>query len=254
MVPPSYGTFVLTACILVTAGTAVAAIRRGWDRRGVAVTLGVCVAAMFAGARLLSVAAGEDALPSVADPGFHGFSLYGGLVLAAIFGGTAAHRYRIPVTAFGDVLAPLLGVGIAVVRIGCFVAGCCFGRETTLPWGVRFPALSPAHLYQLREPGGDFFTVRPVHPTQLYELTAALVCSGIAGYFLKRKSAPGTAAAAFGILFTAFRLGNHYLRQPVSPIDASAVAYPLFYGVILASGVCLVGYLRRTRERRLGVK
>ena len=44
-------------------------------------------------------------------------------------------------------------------RVGCFLNGCCYGRPTTLPWGVKFPPGSFASLE---------FGDTPVHPSQLY--------------------------------------------------------------------------------------
>ena len=46
-----------------------------------------------------------------------------------------------------------VAASIAVGRLGCFVAGCCYGCETTVPWGVVFPQHGSL----------------PRHPTQLYE-------------------------------------------------------------------------------------
>lgn len=65
----------------------------------------------------------------------------------------------------GDSFAVPTAVAVAIGRLSCFVAGCCHGTPTNLPWGVRF---------QLAD-GGQ--TLR--HPTQLYEslfhLTLALI-------------------------------------------------------------------------------
>ncbi len=59
---------------------------------------------------------------------------------------------RLPVAEVCDYFAPLVLLGAALHRaFGCFLAGCCLGRATELPWGVTFPGMEDA-----------------VHPTQLY--------------------------------------------------------------------------------------
>jgi phosphatidylglycerol:prolipoprotein diacylglycerol transferase len=56
----------------------------------------------------------------------------------------------------GDTFAAPVAVAVAIGRLACFQAGCCYGTPTELPWGVVFPtALDDATL--------------PRHPTQLYE-------------------------------------------------------------------------------------
>jgi phosphatidylglycerol:prolipoprotein diacylglycerol transferase len=97
----------------------------------------------------------------------YGHVFYGGYLGAVIF---ASLFYRIakqPVLRFLDIAATYMPLGLALHRaVGCFCAGCCFGRPTTLPWGVRFPPAAPATAT---------FGPVPVHPTQLYEAAAVLL-------------------------------------------------------------------------------
>jgi len=51
----------------------------------------------------------------------------------------------------GNLFAPAVAIGVAIGRLGCFFRGCCYGKQTILPWGVNF---------------GDGILR---HPTQLYE-------------------------------------------------------------------------------------
>ena len=81
----------------------------------------------------------------------------------------------IPSLELANLVAPSLAVGQALGRVGCFLVGDDYGRETDLPWGIAFPD------------GIDPIDV-PVHPTQLYE-TAWL---GLTGALLwkRRKTSP----------------------------------------------------------------
>ncbi len=89
-----------------------------------------------------------------------GFSLMGGLVLAVAVGLLACRRTGLDPWRLADAFTPGLFVGLAVMRIGCFLAGCCFGVESTVPWAVQFPYGSPA--FQRSQGGEADSCLRPV--------------------------------------------------------------------------------------------
>ncbi|MBP7867688.1 MAG: prolipoprotein diacylglyceryl transferase [Acidobacteria bacterium] len=153
------------------------------------------------------------------------------LLAAAGFAVYARVRSIPPVPAL-DVLVPILAVCFGVVRcLGCYLAGCCHGAPTTLPWGVVFPPGSPAHaLY----PG------TPVHPAQLYLGLSALAVGALAlAPPVRRRAAPGVAAgAALGTtaavyLIVTFHRGDippdrlPWLRGGAAFLALAALALPL---------------------------
>jgi len=71
--------------------------------------------------------------------------------------------YRLPIFKLADLVSPSIALGIFFGTIGCFLAGCCYGKETSLPWGVTFT--NPNSLARLNV---------SIHPTQLYEAVSAL--------------------------------------------------------------------------------
>jgi len=90
---------------------------------------------------------------------------YGGLVLAFLVGLWYMRRHRLPVWATADAIAPGVALGHVVGRMGCLLAGCCYGTPTLLPWGITFSdpfaaanVGTPLHL--------------ALHPTQLYDAAA----------------------------------------------------------------------------------
>ena len=87
---------------------------------------------------------------------------YGGLVTAVVIAVLYAWRAKLTFAKLGDVYAAPLALGHAIGRLGCFSAGCCYGKPTAMPWGVVFT--SP-YAHQLV---GTPLNV-PLHPTQLYE-------------------------------------------------------------------------------------
>ena len=63
---------------------------------------------------------------------------YGGLILAVAVGFYLIRKYQLPFWTTCDLFAPGIALGHTVGRLGCFFAGCCYGRETHVPWAVTF--------------------------------------------------------------------------------------------------------------------
>ncbi|MBM4265245.1 MAG: hypothetical protein FJ144_01310 [Deltaproteobacteria bacterium] len=147
-----------------------------------------------------------------------GLRIGGGLVLAVAFLG-----FVVPRVAGGalsgahllDALVPLAGVAIALGRLGCFAAGCCFGVPTGVVWSVRHPPGSEAywnHVAQglIPEDGGASLAV---HPLPLYLGGAALVASAASLAARRFGSRPGTPALVFAATLSALRLAVEPLRE-----------------------------------------
>jgi phosphatidylglycerol:prolipoprotein diacylglycerol transferase len=96
---------------------------------------------------------------------------YGGLIVAVLVAMWYMWRHRMPLWSVSDVFAPGIALGHVIGRVGCFFAGCCFGRPTDVPWAVTFRSE-----YAERYVGTIVNT--PIHPTQLYEAGANLVILG----------------------------------------------------------------------------
>src|SRR5438477_3296343 len=90
---------------------------------------------------------------------------YGGLILAVIVAVWYIRRVGLPLWTTCDVFAPGLALGHVVGRFGCFFAGCCYGRPTTVAWGITFK--DPFAALNAGTPLDI-----PLHPTQLYEAGA----------------------------------------------------------------------------------
>jgi phosphatidylglycerol:prolipoprotein diacylglycerol transferase len=237
----AYSFFTAAALAAVVAGSYLYARKRGFKSADALLMLLGMGLSVFIGARLFNVFVNFGRY--VEDPSrifsltASGFSLYGGIVLAIPAGLLIARLRKIPLMKFADTVTPFMGIGIALMRIGCFLNGCCFGKETNLSWAVKFPPLSPAHLHQLSENVFAHFEVSPVHPTQIYEFIAALFGTFLAFMILKKKRPDGTAFLLFGIFFSAFRWFNMQFR--VLPYSDAIINlwYPLFYAVIIIVGV-----------------
>ncbi len=158
-----------------------------------------------------------------------GFSVFGA-VLAVPLGYLYCRIVKLNVWKMADSTAIFLGFAIALMRVGCFLNGCCFGKATTVPWGVNFPDLSRAHIHQMANyPLGFLSGPVAVHPTQLYELFAALLGSTLAFWLIKKQVKSGIAFLIFATSFSFFRLVNNFLRVPPETFDMPFLFYPMFY-------------------------
>jgi phosphatidylglycerol:prolipoprotein diacylglycerol transferase len=93
---------------------------------------------------------------------------YGGLVAALVVGLLLVKRYRLPVWKTGDLIAPGVALGHVIGRMGCLMAGCCYGRPTTVPWAITFH--NPLASLNLGTPLDV-----PLHPRQMYHAGAELI-------------------------------------------------------------------------------
>ena len=78
-----------------------------------------------------------------------GLELAGGVVVAIIVILFYMWYHKLPIRRYLDVLAIGLMLVLVFGRIGCFLNGCCYGKPTELPWGVRFPYGSFAYHSQI---------------------------------------------------------------------------------------------------------
>lgn len=93
---------------------------------------------------------------------------YGGLIAAVVVALWYLRRHRMPVWSVTDAFAPGIALGHVIGRMGCFFAGCCYGRSTDVPWAVTFTSE-----YAAQNVGTPLNV--PLHPTQLYEAGAELL-------------------------------------------------------------------------------
>jgi len=247
----AYTTGMVVAFVIFLVGGWSIARRRGLPAGKVFVCLAAILTSSLVGARLLHAACRlhlyreNPELIWGLDLGRFAFQ---GAVLAAIPTGWIGCRLLgIDVFRLADALAPGLALGIASMRIGCFLAGCCFGNETDLPWGVTFPTGSPAHLHQtVNSPGRLFQPPAAVHPTQLYESLAALVAAGLAVRLGRDQFPSGTAFLVSAIWVAAFQGINSFLRAPADLSSPIEIAYPLFsVGFLVAGATVLLGRRHR---------
>jgi len=130
---------------------------------------------------------------------------YGGLLGGVLVGYLLMKRYQLPWWKTADAFAPGLAVGNFFGRQGCFAAGCCWGKPTTLPWGVKFSDLG----HQITGVPTDTY----LHPTQLYESFAMLLVFFFLFWLHKRKRFNGQVILAYALLYSAIRFSIEFVRD-----------------------------------------
>lgn len=130
---------------------------------------------------------------------------YGGFLGAVLAGYFLIRKYALPWWKTADAFAPGIALGQAIGRQGCFAAGCCWGKPTSLPWGVRFTE------------AGHEVTGVPIdvhlHPTQLYESFAALGIFIFLFWLHKRKRFSGQVILFYGVLYAITRFTIEFFRD-----------------------------------------
>ena len=134
-----------------------------------------------------------------------GGAFYGGLAFAVALALGYSWRYRLDFAALADVYAPGLALGHAVGRLGCFSAGCCWGKPASVAWAVIFTDPYSARLVGV--PLGV-----PLHPTQLYEALAEGVIFLLLLALWRRRRYPGEIFAAYLFLYALARFAIEFYR------------------------------------------
>lgn len=130
---------------------------------------------------------------------------YGGLIGAVLTGYFLMKRYKLPWWKTADACAPGIAIGNFFGRQGCFAAGCCWGKPTSLPWGVKFTELG----HQITGVPTDVY----LHPTQLYESFAMLIVFLFLLWMHRRKRFSGQVILLYALLYSIVRFAIEFVRD-----------------------------------------
>ncbi len=123
-----------------------------------------------------------------------GLVFFGGFLAALATALIFMKKHALPVLTTCDLLAPSLALGHFFGRLGCFFAGCCYGKQCDLPWAVSF-----SHPDSLAPVGV------PLHPTQLYSALSNLMIFGVLWFWRRRKSVDGQVLWLYILLYGILR-------------------------------------------------
>lgn len=194
----TYGLFVASGFLLGIAWSMREARARGLDTNMLSDLAFTIILGAILGARLLYVLINPTYFwhnPQEIVMFWKGGLVFsGGAIVATLCALVFLKRRKQDIWVWMDVLAPGLGLGEAIGRIGCLAAGCCFGATCSLPIAITFhnhDSLAPLNI--------------PLHPTQIYHSLAGLICFGIVLALKPRMRVSGQLMGVFLILFGGFR-------------------------------------------------
>lgn len=131
----------------------------------------------------------------------NGFVVYGAVIFGALSVIGFSKKYKWNPLELLDMVAPPVVFAQGIGRIGCFLAGCCYGRETTLPIGVKFKvgSLGPTDVF--------------VHPTQLYSSAFDIILALLLLYYAKKERKDGRIFSLYVIIYSIGRFIVEFLRN-----------------------------------------
>jgi phosphatidylglycerol:prolipoprotein diacylglycerol transferase len=130
----------------------------------------------------------------------------GGLIGAFAAAAWYIRKHHMPALATCDAFAPGLAIGHAIGRLGCFAAGCCYGKPTSHWWGVTFTNPIAAL-------NSDTPLNKPLQPTQLFESAVELTLFFVLSWMFSRKKFDGQVFGAYLFLYGIARYLLEFIRD-----------------------------------------
>ena len=194
------------------------------------------------GAKLLYIIVELPAIlkdPSILLNITDGFVVYGGILLGFAVPFFVCRKKGLPFLRYLDIAVAGVAGAQGFGRIGCFLAGCCYGKHTDAWFGVRFPenSLAPAAI--------------PLIPTQLISSAGDFLLSGILILLYRRKHADGEVSAWYLILYAIGRFLTELLRgDPRGKIGILSTSQAI--SVVMFAAGCILLAARRSAGKRTG--
>jgi len=237
---PVYGYSAMMVVAIIVGFTAalIQAKREGFDLKLMIEGSIITIIMGYIGARALYVFLNWDFYSTRPEriflPRFTGLSYYGTFILGTL---TAFVWSRLRKQNFGkiaDLWCPYLILGYAIVRIGCFLSGCCYGKPSGVYWAVVVPRVD--NLFR--------------HPVQLYASFGAFLIFIFLRAMHHRRPFDGFNLVALGSLYGLLRFITEFFREADSHMvflglsAAQLFSLPLF----LFSTALLLHLTRRAKE------
>lgn len=197
----------------------------------------------FLGAKLLYVFVEFDQF--LKDPmsvlGSEGFVVYGGIVLGVAAAMVYCRIKKISFLECFDLLCASISLAQGFGRIGCFLAGCCYGRETTSIFGVVFPegCMAPAGVKLL--------------PTQLMSSAGDFAITAILIWYYKRRKHLGDVGALYMILYGVGRFFLEFLRSDDRG-GFGALSTSQWISIVIVAAAFVLMWNNRKRDNQAAVE
>ena len=191
---------------------------------------------------------------------------YGGFIAAVIVSIVVMRIYHLPWWKTADAFAPAIAIGTAIGRIGCFSAGCCWGKPTMSAIGTHFSERGheitgvPTIVSHLADPVarefwsqklGGMFSAIYLYPTQLFEAAATLIIFGFLMWLRKRRKFEGQIILSYAILYAVARFAIEFWRGDDRG-SLIGLSTSQFIAVIIFAGSVVLFLIRYRQHRTSG--
>ena len=168
---------------------------------------------------------------------------YGGLLLALAASAWYLRKAQLPAWTVADLCAPGIALGQAIGRLGCLSAGCCYGKPTTLPWGITFTSR-----YAFDNVGVPLNT--PLHPTQLYESVGTFLLFVYLMWRLGRKHFTGQIILEYLFIYAGLRFMIEFFRDDERGfVLHGLLSTSQFIGLLTILAAAIAFYYRKRRPK-----
>lgn len=163
----------------------------------------VCVFAGLASAKLLYCIIEWKSF--ISDPigtlGSDGFVVYGGIIGGTLIAGLYTKIRKISFWRYFDLVLPSVAIAQGFGRIGCFLAGCCYGKETDAWFGITFhnSLYAPNNI--------------SLYPTQLFSSAGCFIMAAVLFIYARKDRRPGRTGALYLILYSIGRSLIEFFRN-----------------------------------------
>lgn len=162
-----------------------------------------------------------------------GLAFHGGLIGGFLAGYWFVTRQRLHPWKLADLAAPYIALGYAIVRIGCLLNGCCYGKLAAAPWGFACSALDS----QLR------------YPTQIYAMLGSLILFAVLWRLRQHRHFAGWLFLLYIGLYSVLRFIIEFFREGPQVFPWLSLAQLVC--VLLGAGAfSLIWWLERSKRGR----
>jgi len=166
-----------------------------------------------------------------------GLVWYGGVIFGALTAIYFIRKRKIPVWKFADVVSIALSVGLGFGRIGCTMAGCCYGKVCHAPFAIVFTNPHSAAPLNI-----------PLWPTEPVSSAANFLIALILYLLYRRRKVPGEIFGFYLILYGTFRFLIEFVRATPKEILGTFSNNQVISIIMVATGIAIVIYRRKRAE------
>ncbi|MDR2772750.1 MAG: prolipoprotein diacylglyceryl transferase [Elusimicrobiota bacterium] len=171
-----------------------------------------------------------------------GLVFYGGFIGSILCAFFYIKKKKLNVAKVFDLFAPAVALGHFLGRIGCFMAGCCNGKPTDMPWAIVFN--NPDSLSLIKG--------IPVHPVELYESFTNLILFIVLHNYNKKNHKDGLAIAAYLLAYSIYRFIFEFFRGDYRGEPILGLSTSQFISIfVFIAGIIIVYRVNRNGKNKI---